>query len=112
VSTVDIASTVLDLLGALDEPALLAHTRALAGTSLLREAPPVMRALLWNCPPTRECAAEAFGVISSPLKLHYVGHEATYACHDIEADPGEAHPLSMSRCAPLRAILDQTFGPR
>ena len=110
VSTGDLAATLLDLLGALDEPAFRAPTAALAGASLLRAAPAPRPALLWNCPPTRECPAEAFGVVEWPLKLHYVGHEGTYACHDLEADPGERSPLPPARCQALRARLDRTFG--
>jgi hypothetical protein len=109
VSTGDLAATLLDLLGALDEPAFRAPTAELAGASLLRPATPLRPALLWNCPPTRECPAEAFGVVAWPLKLHYVGHEGTYACHDLAADPGEIAPLPPARCQALRALLDRTF---
>ncbi|MFO0589408.1 MAG: sulfatase-like hydrolase/transferase [Polyangiaceae bacterium] len=112
VSTTDIAATVLDLLGALDEPAFRARTAEMAGTSLLRPANGRAPTFLWNCPPTRECPAEAFGVIDGTLKLQYVGHDSTYACHDIEADPGESRPLAEERCAHLRALLDATFGER
>jgi hypothetical protein len=68
--------------------------------------------LLWNCPPTRECATDSFGVVSFPLKLHYVGHEQRYACHDIEADPEEHATIPASRCAALMPLLDRAFGPR
>jgi len=88
------------------------RTRRLAGASLLREAPAARDVLLWNCPPSRVCAADAFGVIAWPLKLHYVGRELHYACHDLEADPMELAPLPKSRCAPLRTVLDQLFVTR
>jgi glucan phosphoethanolaminetransferase (alkaline phosphatase superfamily) len=112
VTTQDLSATLLDLLGALDQPAFQAHTQAIAGASLLRPAPTERQVLLWNCPPTRECAAEAFGVVAWPLKLHYVGHELHYACHDLEVDPAERAALPESRCAPLRALLDARFGTR
>ncbi len=112
VAILDLTATVLDLMGALDVPAFHDPLAALAGTSLLREAPGPRDVLLWNCPPTRECAAEAFGVVSFPLKLHYVGHEQRYACHDLEADPAEATLLPPSRCAALLPLLDAAFGRR
>jgi len=56
--------------------------------------------------------AEAFGVVRFPLKLHWVGHDHTYACHDLAADPGERSPLPSERCAPLFPVLDATFGAR
>ncbi len=110
VATPDLAATLLDLLGALDQPSFQEPIASLAGTSLLRESPGERPALLWNCPPTRECPAEAFGVVAWPLKLHYVGHAYRYACHDLEADPGETRELPPERCNTLRAIADQRFG--
>ena len=112
VSTADVGATVIDLLGALDPPAFQPYTASLAGTSLLRAAPGAREVLLWNCPPSRACAADAFGVIAWPLKLHYVGREFHYACHDLEADPLELSPLPKSRCEPQRALLDRLFTPR
>ena len=108
----DVAATMIDLMGGLDVSAFEDRARALAGTSLLREAPDPRHVLLWNCPPTRECATDAFGAISFPMKLHYVGHDRRYACHDIEVDPGERAPLPASRCAGLFPVLDAAFGPR
>jgi glucan phosphoethanolaminetransferase (alkaline phosphatase superfamily) len=110
VATPDLAATLLDLLGTLDLPALQAHTAPLAGQSLLRDPPAARDVLLWNCPLTRECPADAFAVLRWPLKLQYVGHDYRYACHDLEADPGEIHDLPEERCASLRALADQRFG--
>jgi arylsulfatase A-like enzyme len=112
VSIGDVTATLVDLTGGLDEPAFRARAEALSGTSLLREPPARRDVLLWNCPPTRECAAEAFGTMSYPRKLHYVGHEQRYACHDVEADPAEVAPLPASRCADLFPLLDRAFGAR
>ncbi len=109
VSTVDLSATLLDLVGALDEPAFRAPIAAVAGASLLRPAPSASATLLWNCPLTRECPADAFGIVAWPLKLHYVGHEGRYACHDLERDPGEHSPLAPARCEALRAPLDHAF---
>lgn len=110
VSTVDLAATLLDLVGALDEPTFHAPIAAIAGASLLRPAKAANPTLLWNCPLTRECPADAFGIVAWPLKLHYVGHEGIYACHDLERDPGERSPLPAARCEALRAHLDHVFG--
>jgi hypothetical protein len=110
VALLDLTATVIDLVGGLDVPALRDRAAALGGVSLLRDAPGSREVLLWNCPPTRECAAEAFGVMAFPLKLHYVGHEHRYACHDLSADAGEVAGLPIERCAGLRAGLDRVFG--
>jgi hypothetical protein len=108
----DVTATLIDLMGALDAPALHDRAASLAGTSLLRDAPPSRDLLAWNCPPMRECSAEAFGVIRFPLKLHWVGHDRRYVCSDVENDPAERTPLPLGRCAPLREVLDRTFGER
>jgi hypothetical protein len=111
VSIQDVSATIVDLLGGLDVPTYRAAAGALAGTSLLRPAAPE-DVMLWNCPPSRECATEAFGLLRYPLKLHWVGHEQRYVCSDLEADPGEARPLPPGRCAALRPALDAAFGRR
>jgi len=108
----DVTATVVDLVGGLDAADLRDRAAALAGTSLLRDPPARREVLLWNCPPTRECAAEAFGTLSFPLKLHYVGHDHRYACHDLLADPAEREPLPLARCSALFPVLDSTFGAR
>jgi sulfatase-like protein len=111
VSTADLAATLLDLVGALDEPAFHDPIAAIAGASLLRAPPSAPSTLLWNCPLTRECPADAFGIVAWPLKLHYVGHEGKYACHDLARDPAELAPLPEARCEALRARLDRAFAP-
>lgn len=108
----DITATIIDILGGLDVAAYRERVAALAGASLLREPPGTRDVIAWNCPPSRECATEAFGVLRFPLKLHWVGHEHRYVCSDLEADPGEQRPLPPERCAALRAVLDARFGPR
>jgi hypothetical protein len=110
-TNLDVAATVIDLLGALDEPAFRAHTAALGGVSLLRPLPVERDVLLWNCPPFRVCPLEAHGVVRFPRKLHYIGREAHHECYDIDADPREQSPLPLERCADLRAESERLFGP-
>jgi hypothetical protein len=112
VTTYDVSATVVDLMGGLDDPALRAEADALAGTSLLREAPEARPVFLWNCPSTRECAFESFGVVTYPRKLHYVGREGRYACSDLHGDPLEKAPLPLTECSDLRSVLDAKFGAR
>ncbi len=112
VASYDLTATLVDLMGGLDAPELHREAAALSGTSLFRSAPHDRDVFLWNCPPTRECASEAWGVVSFPRKLQYVGREAGYACHDLEADPTEKVPLPPSECGRERALLDRVFGSR
>ncbi len=112
VATYDLTATMIDLMGGFDVPELRSRAAALSGRSLLRDALDERDVFLWNCPPTRECATESFGVVSFPKKLHYVGHDGRYACHDLEVDPTERVPRPVGECTTLRALLDRTFGAR
>lgn len=112
VSTLDVSATVIDLLGSLDAPGFEARTSRLGGTSLLRDPPPDRAVILRNCSDARYCAPDAFGILAWPIKLHYVGREDRYACHDLSVDPEERSDLPRERCAPLMAITDTMFGRR
>ncbi|APR79284.1 Choline-sulfatase [Minicystis rosea] len=112
VTVVDVTATIVDLTGGFDAPGLRERAAALSGTSLLRDPKAGRDVFLWNCPPTRECATDSFGVVRFPLKLHWVGHDQRYVCSDLEADPTEARPLPDARCAALRPVLDGAFGRR
>jgi glucan phosphoethanolaminetransferase (alkaline phosphatase superfamily) len=112
ITTYDVSATVIDLMGGLDDPSFRVRASALSGTSLLREPPSARTVFLWNCPSTRECASESFGVVAYPRKLHYVGREARYACSELDADPAEREPRPERECTDLRALLDRTFGTR
>jgi len=111
-TTYDISATVIDLMGGLDDGALAQPAAALAGTSLLRDPPTSRAVYLWNCPATRECAFESFGVVNYPRKLHYVGREGRYACSALDLDPLEKAPRPRAECDDLRTLLDATFGTR
>src|SRR5262249_2410408 len=62
VFTADVSATVLDLLGALDEPGFAGMTQKLAGASALRSPPASRDMELSNCPPFRSCYPEAWGL--------------------------------------------------
>ena len=110
--TADVSATVLDLLGALDEPAFGAKTARLAGASALRPAPGPRDIELSNCPPFRSCFPDAWGLVRWPMKYHYVGRAFRSACSDLRADPTEAAQVSPALCVELRDEMYKHYGMR
>ncbi|MFO0758327.1 MAG: sulfatase-like hydrolase/transferase [Byssovorax sp.] len=102
VLTPDISATLIDMMGALEEPAASKQAGQLAGTSLLRDAPVDRVVPLWNCTKIRPCIYHSFGLLAWPLKAHYAGRDFKYICSDLEADPLERSELPKERCAALR----------
>ncbi|MEZ4303067.1 MAG: sulfatase-like hydrolase/transferase, partial [Polyangiaceae bacterium] len=92
VMTADVSATVLDLLGALDEPLFREATGRLAGESFLRAGARERVMEISNCPPFRSCYPDAWGVVKWPLKWHFVGRTNEWVCSDLAADPGELAP--------------------
>ena len=110
--TSDVSATVLDLLGALDEPGFQGKTSMLAGTSALRPPPGPRDMEISNCPPFRSCHPEAWGVVRWPLKYHFIGRALRSTCSDLSADPAERIELPAAQCAELRSITLRRHGLR
>lgn len=105
VFTADVSATVLDLLGALDEPAFAGAVLRLAGESVLRPSSRARDMEISNCPPFRSCYPDAWGVVRWPLKYHFVGRTGDHVCSDLEADPEERAPLPAASCQALRDLV-------
>lgn len=110
--TADVSATVLDLLGALDEPGFGAMTAKLAGTSALRPDPGARDIELSNCPPFRSCFPDAWGLVRWPMKYHYVGRAVRSACSDVRADPTEGIEAAPALCVELRDEMYKHYGMR
>lgn len=110
--TADVTATVLDLLGALDEPNFKEQVSKLAGASLIRPRPTSRDIVLSNCPPFRGCFPESFGVVRWPLKYHYFGRDNDSSCANMLSDPAEKAQLHPDRCKDMRAIVEKHYGVR
>jgi arylsulfatase A-like enzyme len=107
VFTPDVSATLIDLLGALDEPTFAPSVGRLAGASVLRPLPAPRDIEISNCPPYRSCYPEAWGLVRWPLKYHYVGRTGEHVCTDLEADPDERSPLPAASCEPLQTLMSR-----
>ena len=103
----DIAPTLLDLLGVWDAPELGALRAAMPGVSLLRGAPPAERALVMtNCSPLFSCALQNWGAMRGTRKLLAAQGDRAWHCVDVVADPMEKGDLGPEACGDLRALAE------
>jgi arylsulfatase A-like enzyme len=104
---VDVAPTLLDLLGVWDDPGLAPLRARTRGVSLLRGPPPADRALVMtNCSELFSCAVENWGAARGALKLFAAEGDADWHCFDAAADPVERHDLGPAACGDLRALAE------
>ena len=103
----DVAPTVLDLLGVWNQPELADTRRALPGVSLLRGAPPADRAVVMtNCSELFSCSSPNWGAMRGSLKLLASEDDPAWRCFDVASDPGEQHDLGPQACGDLRALAE------
>lgn len=105
---VDIAPTVLDLIGVPDDPRLSDYRAKMFGHSLLRDELTTEPLPLTNCAGVWSCAFENWGVMQGPRKVEARSWDAGYACYDVEADPLERNPVD--DCGDLLQVAKKQFG--
>jgi glucan phosphoethanolaminetransferase (alkaline phosphatase superfamily) len=98
---IDLAPTILDLLGVADAPGIAKYTARLAGHSLLRPELSEHIVPMTNCGGTWSCAFENYGVMQRNLKLEARSWDLGWRCFDVAADPAERDPLELTRCDDL-----------
>jgi arylsulfatase A-like enzyme len=96
-STIDLAPTILELLGVpATAPAAGGATLDLEGTSLVAEMtgkePPAERDVVLDLPMTSDNDKRR-GIVHGNLKLVAYGKEEALRLYDVAADPEEKHPL-------------------
>ncbi len=109
---VDIAPTILDLMGLWDVDGLQSFKEAMPGRPLTR---PVVReapVALTNCSWVWQCRDANYGVMRFPFKLHArrVDDSSEYRCYDVRSDPGEQTDLGESACEDLGSHARRLYG--
>jgi glucan phosphoethanolaminetransferase (alkaline phosphatase superfamily) len=105
----DLAPTVLDLIGLWDAPEVARFRARMIGTSLLRGvtagAVPLSNcAVVWGCP------FRNWGMMKGRLKLEARQWDARWHCFDVEADPRERNDLGPERCEGLADLAMGVYG--
>lgn len=106
---VDVAPTVLDLLGVPDDPRLRDYRAKMFGHSLLGPELSSDPLPLTNCAGVWSCAFENWGFMQGSLKLEARSWDYGYNCYDVAADPFEKSPRPAEECGDLLALAQKTF---
>ncbi len=106
----DIAPTVLDLMGLWDRPELGPFRARMIGHPLTRPERTTGLVPLTNCSWLWECAFRNWGLMQGPLKVEAREWDNEFHCFDLSRDPAERHNLGERACAPLPQIARATFG--
>jgi len=107
---VDIAPTVLDLIGVVDAPELARYRERMHGHSLLRPELSEQPVPMTNCSGVWSCAFENYGYMQKNLKLEARSWDMGWKCYDLDTDPGERENLGPERCGGLIDQAMRTYG--
>jgi glucan phosphoethanolaminetransferase (alkaline phosphatase superfamily) len=107
---VDIAPTVLDLIGVPDDPALAKYRVKMPGHSLLRPELTSEPLPLSNCAGVWSCAFENWGIMQGSRKLEARSWDTGWNCYDVADDPLEQARLPLEHCDDLLKLAEQTYG--
>lgn len=106
---IDIAPTILDLIGVLDDPAIGKYRARMIGTSMLRPYLPERAVPMTNCAGVWSCAFENWGYMRGQMKLEARAWDPGWKCHDVLADPFENENLELEACGDLEQLALRTF---
>lgn len=107
---VDVAPTILDLMGLWDEPSIAKYKTKMPGHSLLRPELTKEALAMTNCAGVWSCAFENWGYMRENMKLEARAWDTGWHCYDVAADPEEKDPLPLERCGDLEERAMKTFG--
>ncbi|HEY6081214.1 MAG TPA: sulfatase-like hydrolase/transferase [Polyangiaceae bacterium] len=107
---VDIAPTVLDLMGVPDDPQLAKYRAKLPGHSLLRPELTTEALPLTNCAGVWSCAFENWGYMQRSRKLEARSWDNGWNCYDVESDPLEQTRLPIEDCHDLLQLAERDYG--
>jgi glucan phosphoethanolaminetransferase (alkaline phosphatase superfamily) len=107
---VDLAPTILDLMGIGKDPKIAAYTARQFGHSLLRAPVSDQPLLMTNCAGVWSCAFENWGIMQKNMKLESRAWDTGWKCHDVARDPFETKNLDLKECGDLLSLANQAYG--
>jgi glucan phosphoethanolaminetransferase (alkaline phosphatase superfamily) len=107
---IDIAPTILDLMGVADAPQLSEYRSKMHGHSLLRPELSEQPVPLTNCAGVWSCAFENWGYMQRGRKLEARSWDVGWKCYDLTRDPFELENLGPEGCGDLVPLALETFG--
>jgi arylsulfatase A-like enzyme len=108
---VDVAPTILDLLGIEKSPELSHFRGTMSGRSLLARASAAPDPVpLTNCSELWGCAFRNWGMMRGSLKLEARAWDFEWHCWDVLRDPREERDLGAAACGALAPRATELFG--
>lgn len=107
---VDIAPTILDLMGVGEDPGIAPYRSHLIGHSLLRPGLSDQALLMTNCAGVWSCAFENWGIMRRNLKVESRAWDVGWKCHDVQRDPYELENLDLAECGDLVQLAEAAYG--
>ena len=107
---VDVAPTILDLMGIDQDPSIAKYQARMPGHSLLRPALSNQPLLMSNCTGVWSCAFENWGIMQKNMKLESRAWDSGWRCHDVAKDPMEFQNLELSACGDLVKLANEAYG--
>ena len=107
---VDLAPTILDLMGVGGDPSIAGYASHMIGHSLLRPALSDQPLLMTNCAGVWSCAFENWGIMQRNMKVESRAWDVGWKCHDVARDPFELKDLELSECGDLVSLADKAYG--
>jgi arylsulfatase A-like enzyme len=107
---IDLAPTILDMLGLENEPGFASYYAPMVGRSLLRPVERTAPIALTNCAGVWGCAFRNWGMMSGSKKLEAREWDTTWHCYDVLEDPREQHDLGAAACGDLAGRAEALHG--
>jgi glucan phosphoethanolaminetransferase (alkaline phosphatase superfamily) len=107
---IDIAPTILDLIGVKNDPAIAEYRTKMPGNSLIAPGLSDFPVPLTNCAGVWSCAFENWGYMHGNMKLEARSWDPGWKCYDLASDPEELVNLGPAACGELAALAKRTFG--
>jgi glucan phosphoethanolaminetransferase (alkaline phosphatase superfamily) len=105
----DLATTLLDLIGVWDVPAFAPFRARMMGHPITRRERTLEPVPLTNCTWVWECAFRNWGMMQGPLKLEAREWDNEYHCFNVLEDPEETQNLGEQACWPLPDLARATY---
>jgi membrane-anchored protein YejM (alkaline phosphatase superfamily) len=106
---IDLAATLIDLLGLSDAPDMVRFKARMPGHSLLREERTTSVVPITNCSWIWECKYPNVGVMQGARKLWSEKNARSYSCFDVVADPYERNDLGEGPCSTLHSTVKRLY---
>jgi glucan phosphoethanolaminetransferase (alkaline phosphatase superfamily) len=107
---VDLAPTILDLIGVSGDPNIARYQARMIGHSLLRAPLSDQPLLMSNCAGVWSCAFENWGIMQKNLKVESRAWDVGWKCHDVQRDPYEVGKFDLSDCGNLAELAQKAYG--